>query len=204
MTSMEETQKSSNNMKEGNETVEIPIEAKLVKNRVVVWNPKAGSYLYKHGFYGKPVGIRKPKIPEFNRPLELSLLETAYLLEKNRIKLVDMKTGSPIKIKRFIKKAEDLHSEFIDKYTVYKDLRDRGRIVRPGLKFGADFAVYEHGPGIDHSPFIVHVLSESSKIAAIEMVRAGRLATTVRKKFIIATISTTGEPRYYAFTWFKP
>ncbi|MFX0067790.1 MAG: tRNA-intron lyase [Promethearchaeota archaeon] len=204
MTSMEESQESSDKMKEEKETVEIPIEAKLVKNSVVVWNPKAGSFLYKHGFYGKPVGIRKPKIPEFDRPLELSLLEAAYLLEKNRIALVDMKTGSPIKIKKFMKKAEDLHSQFSDKYTVYKDLRDRGRVVRPGLKFGADFAVYEHGPGLDHSPFIVHVLSKSSKIAAIEMVRAGRLATTVRKKFIIATISTTGEPRYYAFTWFKP
>lgn len=201
---MEETQGSSEKMEEENETIEMPIKAELVRNSVVVWDPKAGSYLYKHGFYGKPVGIRKPKIPEFNRPLELSLLEATYLLEKKRITLTDMQTGSSIKISKFIKKAEELHDQFNDKYTVYKDLRDRGRIVRPGLKFGADFGVYEHGPGIDHSPFIVHVLSKGSKIAAIEMVRAGRLATTVRKKFIVATISTTGEPRYYAFTWFKP
>jgi tRNA-intron endonuclease len=71
------------------------------------------------------------------------------------------------------------------------------------LKFGADFAVYQHGPGIDHSPFLVHVLSSSSKMPPIEMVRAGRLATTVRKKFIIATI-TSKKAYYYAFSWFKP
>ncbi|MFX1486677.1 MAG: tRNA-intron lyase [Promethearchaeota archaeon] len=204
MTSMEETQGRSGKTEEEKETVEIPIKAELVKNSVVVWDPIAGSSLYKHGFYGKPVGIRKPKIPEFNRPLELSLLEATYLLEKKRITLTDMKTGSSMNIKKLMKKAEELHDQFNDKYAVYKDLRNRGHIVRPGLKFGADFGVYEHGPGIDHSPFIVHVLSKGSKIAAIEMVRAGRLATTVRKKFIVATISTTGEPRYYAFTWFKP
>ncbi|MEM2110081.1 MAG: tRNA-intron lyase, partial [Candidatus Odinarchaeota archaeon] len=90
------------------------------------------------------------------------------------------------------------------KLVVYLDLRRRGYVVRPGLKFGADFAVYEHGPGIDHSPFLVHVTPSSAKIPPIEMVRAGRLATTVRKKFIIATIKQGKEARYYAFSWFKP
>jgi len=86
---------------------------------------------------------------------------------------------------------------------VYKDLRDKGYVVRPGMKFGADFAVYEHGPGIDHAPFLVHVLPMNSRLSALEIVRAGRLATTVRKKFIISTINPEGKPIYYVFTWFR-
>ena len=93
--------------------------------------------------------------------------------------------------------------EFEDKYLVYKDLRNRGYIVRPGLKFGADFGVYQHGPGIDHAPFIVHALPKGTTINPIETVRAGRLATTVRKKFIIATISPSGNVNYLIFEWKK-
>ena len=56
------------------------INAELIRNRVIVWNYQDGSKLYKEGFYGKPLGIRKPKSFEFERPLELSLFESLYLL----------------------------------------------------------------------------------------------------------------------------
>ena len=186
------------------EEIKLPITAELVESRVIVWDCKAGSYLYKKGFYGKPVGIRKPKIPEFDRPLELSLMETAYLIEKGDIILREFKTKKPLSLEEFIKIANKFYDRFNEKYIVYKDLRERGYVVRPGSQFGADFAVYEHGPGIDHSPFLVHVLPRNYQIPPIEMVRAGRLATTVRKKFVIATLSPDGKPKYYVFTWFKP
>ncbi|MHA1264159.1 MAG: tRNA-intron lyase [Candidatus Helarchaeota archaeon] len=178
------------------------IEAELIQNRVIVWNYKHGSSLYKNGFYGKPLGIRKPKSFEFERPLELSLFEALYLLTKNKIKVLD-KNKNPLKVEFFKEIAMKNFTEFEDKYRVYCDLRERGYVVRPGLKFGADFAVYQYGPGIDHAPFIVHVLQNFTAISSIEMVRAGRLATTVRKKFVIATI-TIDKVVYYMFTWFKP
>jgi tRNA-intron endonuclease len=69
------------------------------------------------------------------------------------------------------------------------------------LKFGADFVVYRLGPGLEHSLFMVHVLPHDSEITAVDMVRAGRLATSVRKKFVIANPLTNS---YYFFEWFKP
>ena len=104
----------------------------------------------------------------------------------------------------FLKMVKEHYENFDSKYIVYKDLRGKNFVVRPGLKFGADFGVYEHGPGIDHAPFIVHVLPNTKKISAIEMVRAGRLATSVRKKFIIATLPLPDKINYFIFTWFKP
>lgn len=59
-------------------------------------------------------------------------------------------------------------------------------IVTPGIRFGSDFAIYEHGPGIDHAPFIVTVKNEEDTMGPFEVVLAGRLATTVRKQFTIA------------------
>ena len=173
-------------------------------NRVIVWDPEEGSQLYAEKFYGQPLGIRKPKSPQFTRPLELSLLEALYLLEKGKIELTDATDGHKITKEELAEKAEQTYIDFKTKYTVYRDLREKGYVVRPGLKFGADFSVYEHGPGIDHAPLIVSVVPKGTQLSPIETVRAGRLATSVRKKFVIATVGPSGEPKYYMFTWHKP
>jgi tRNA-intron endonuclease len=109
-----------------------------------------------------------------------------------------------LKEKEVVSIAEQQHKEFTRKYHVYEDLRRRGFVVRPGLKFGADFAVYRQGPGIDHSLFIVEVIAKSDEVSAIEVVRAGRLATSVRKRFVLATASESGKVRYFVFSWIKP
>ncbi|MHA1607739.1 MAG: tRNA-intron lyase [Candidatus Freyarchaeota archaeon] len=180
-------------------------KAELIEgNRVIVWDPEEGSQLYGEGFYGQPLGIRKPKTPQFNKPLELSLLEALYLLEKGRIRIYDAKDGHEITRRELEEKAEETYLDFKTKYVVYKDLREKGLVVRPALKFGADYAVYQHGPGIDHAPLIVSVVPEGTKLNPVDIVRAGRLATSVRKKFVIATVDPSGEPRYYVFSWFKP
>ena len=61
------------------------IKVELIENFLVVWDPAEGSQLYKNGYYGKPLGIAKPKIPEFNVPLILDLMEGVYLAEKGLI-----------------------------------------------------------------------------------------------------------------------
>ena len=81
---------------------------------------------------------------------------------------------------------KETHNLFQEKLLVYKDLRRSEYIVTSGMKFGSDFAVYKHGPGLDHAPFIVSVSKADTMIDSTEIVRAGRLATTVKKRFIIA------------------
>ena len=61
------------------------IETELLDNYLIVWDPKEGSELYKMGYYGKPIGIPKPKIPEFDVPLILDLMEGLYLVEIGEI-----------------------------------------------------------------------------------------------------------------------
>jgi tRNA-intron endonuclease len=179
------------------------ITAELFETHVIVWDPQDGSTLYKEGFYGQPISVRKPKTFDFTCPVELSLLEALYLLEKKRINLIDAKTKNQMSAQELQQFAQKVYDGFDDKYLVYKDLRNRGYVVRPGLKFGADYGVYQRGPGIDHAPFIVHALPKGTTINPIETVRAGRLATTVRKKFIIATISLSGQVNYLIFEWMK-
>jgi tRNA-intron endonuclease len=93
--------------------------------------------------------------------------------------------------------------DFDKLYVVYKDLRDKGFIVRSGLKFGSDYSLYRLGPGIDHAPFLIHVFGENSLIDPIEIVRAGRLSHSVKKRFILGVVGRDGV-KYIAFKWFKP
>ncbi len=173
-------------------------------DRAVVWNPEHGSALYAEGYFGQPVGIRKPKSPEFDKPLELSLLECAYLVAKDRICVHDPIQDRLLTENDLLQIGLDQDGEFKDRLLVYSQLREKGYIIRPGLKFGTDFAVYEKGPGIDHAPFLVHVIPQKRGVAPLDIVRAGRLATSVRKKFIIATVKESGDIAYYSFVWHRP
>ncbi len=180
------------------------IHVELLENFLVVWNPTEGTQLYKNGYFGKPLGIAKPKIPEFDVPLILDLMEGFYLAEKGLISVFESNDKVKVGLAKLRQKAKQLYEEFEEKYVVYKDLRESDLVVTPGIKFGCDFAVYKYGPGVEHAPYMVSVKSESSEISATEIVKAGRLATTVRKRFIIA-VPGLGEEKvkYLIFKWFK-
>jgi len=181
-------------------------KVELIENFLIVWNPTEGSKLYKNGYFGKPLGIAKPKIPEFNVPLILDIMEGVYLVEKDQIIIFEKTEKNKVPFAKLRQKAKQLYDEFEDKYAVYKNLRESGLIVTPGIKFGCDFAVYKYGPGVEHAPYMVSVKTANSNISATEIVKAGRLATTVRKRFIIAVPGAGKEKeqvKYLIFKWFK-
>jgi len=178
--------------------------ARLVGDRAIVWNPEHGMSLYDNGYYGQPVGIRKPKSSVFDKPLELSLLECAYLTKTGRAKVLDPKDDHILTLDEILELGRKISDDFNDRFLVYSQLRERGYVVRPGLKFGTDFAVYEKGPGLDHAPFLVHVIPQKDGVVPLDIVRAGRLATSVRKRFIIATVKDNGEIAHYSFAWHRP
>jgi len=180
------------------------IETEFIENFLVVWNPERGSELYRLGFYGKPIGIPKPKTSDFSVPLILDLMEGLYLLERGTVKVTEGPKKVEVSAEKLRRRARKLYEKFDLKYTVYQDLRNQGLIVTPGIKYGCDFAVYKHGPGVDHAPYMVSVRERKDEVTATEIVKAGRLATTVRKRFIVAVPDTETEKiRYLIFKWFK-
>ncbi|MEB3780468.1 MAG: tRNA-intron lyase [Desulfurococcales archaeon] len=178
------------------------IRGLLIQGEVVIPSIDDSRKIYSLGFYGKPIGIDKPRGANFDVPLKLSLIEALYLLEKGIIKISTIE-GSEVSVDE-LKKVMEESKRFKMLYKVYRDLRDRGLVVRPGLKFGADFTVYREGPGLEHAPFIVHVYPFDSEIDPTELVRAGRLSHSVRKTFILATSTPSGKIQYITFKWYKP
>jgi len=179
-------------------------QAELVENRIVVWNLESSRKIFSDGYFGKPLGVSKPKGDDFDAPLILDLIEGYYLLEKKKIKILDNETGKVVSKRKLHEKCEKEHTLFKQKLMVYNELRKLGYIVTPGIKFGSDFAVYEHGPGIDHAPFIIQVMIPESNISSTAIVLAGRLATTVKKKFLIAIAHTTRKQvEFLSFDWWR-
>jgi tRNA-intron endonuclease len=173
----------------------------LKDSRLIVWSMDESRRLYSTGFYGKPLGIPKPKA-EFEAPLVLDPVEGVYLLEKGLIRVFSEEDKRKVEIQELLEASRKTLERFDEKYLVYRDLREKGFVVTPGIKYGCDFAVYEHGPGIDHAPYVVQVRSRNEELSAAEIVKAGRLATTVRKTFIIAVINGT-EVKYLEFRWWR-
>lgn len=185
-------------------TASKPIRGQLLGIKVIVWNLDDSRKLYTIGFYGKPLGLRKPKKTEFNAPLVLSIIEALYLVEKNILEVYN--DSEKMSFKKLLNICIKNISRCTMLYNVYKDLRDRGFIVRSGLKFGADYAVYEKGPGLDHAPYLVHVVSLNEKTNPIELVRAGRLSHSVRKRFIVAATKNEvgSKVEKVMFKWYRP
>jgi tRNA-intron endonuclease, archaea type len=168
----------------------------------VVWDIEDSRKLFSSGFYGKPIGIPKPKPDEFDAPIILDLLEGYYLASKQEIQIV--KDGKKLTQERFHRMCAEQVFQFKEKLLVYSKLREAGFVVTPGVKFGADFAAYEHGPGLDHAPYLIRVALPSNKMTATDIVLAGRLATTVRKQFIIAVADTGKEEvSFLGFDWWR-
>ena len=180
----------------------------LVESRIIIWDIDDSRSIFSLGYYGKPLGIYKPKGIDFETPLILDLIEGCYLVE-SRLLTVNNVNGKQIILKEMKEICRNQYVDFDIKYLVFKKLRDGGYIVSPGIKFGCDFAVYEHGPGIDHAPYLVQVVDNQQDITATGIVLAGRLATTVKKQFILAItsmkprrvctflVSIGGEPKSY-------
>ena len=125
----------------------IILKTELLENRLIVLDLEDSKKLFSQGYYGKPIGIPKPKLNEIDVPLVLDLIEGYYLMHNAKVQIY--KNKKKITAKKMFDICQEQHHNFEKKFQVYKDFRDKGYIVNPGIKFGCDFAVYQKGPGID-------------------------------------------------------
>ncbi len=180
------------------------IKGELVENRIVVWDLEQSRNLFKEGFYGKPLGVPKPKGVDFNSPLILDLIEGYYLARNDKLTIYKNHERNLVSVKKMNTICKNEYADFDNKYLVFTELRDIGYVVSPGIKFGCDFAVYERGPGIDHAPYLVQVVKPEDILTATAIILAGRLATTVRKQFILAVSKLKQKKvEFVAFDWWR-
>ena len=126
-----------------------------------------------------------------------SLPEVIYLLEKNKAELLNEK-NKKISAKELEKKLGK-NKKF---YLVFKDLRDKGHVVKEGLKFGTDFRVYDkgHKPSINHAAYLLHI-EDSHNIDLKNFCAKARVAHSTAKKLLLAIIDSQEDIGYYEVNW---
>ena len=72
----------------------------LVENRIVIWDIEQSRKLFTSGFFGKPLGIPKPKGAEFTAPLILDLIEGYYLMKERKLKIQSCEDKSDVNLNR--------------------------------------------------------------------------------------------------------
>ena len=177
------------------------MKGEIIENRIIIWDIQESRDLFRNGYFGKPIGIPKPNPDEINVPLILDLMEGCYLLEISKIKIYRDK--KKVSLEELVKICREEYHNFDKKYLVYKDFREKKYVVNPGIKFGCDFAVYNRGPGIDHAPYLIQVYNKNDSISSTGVVLAGRLASSVKKQFILAIPSGKSSVDYLALDWWK-
>ena len=65
------------------------MKGELIENRIIVWDIEDSKKLFLQGYYGKPIGMPKPKPEEINVPLVLDLIEGLYLLENKKLQFTN-------------------------------------------------------------------------------------------------------------------
>ena len=133
-----------------------------------------------------------------------SIFEALYLLEKSKMEITYKK--KKLKFDSLLSEAREKDKNVKTKYIVFKNMRDRGFIIKTALKFGADFRVYDRGvkPGQDHARWILYPVSENSGLTWHDFSAKNRVAHSTKKNLLIAIVDEEEDVTYYEVRWIKP
>lgn len=156
-------------------------------NRFVVDEPAEGSPLYNKGYFGTP------------RPgggLELDLVEVAYLVQAEKLDVRE--GGEPLGLGDLLRIGDREFPGFEVRYLVYRDLRQRGYVVKPGVP-PLDFRVFPRGGGPDTSPtkYWIRALSERAVFDLTELESHLEKVAHVRKDLVLAVVDEESDITYY-------
>ncbi len=155
-----------------------PLVAGLTRNRVYVKLSNGVKDLRERG-YGE---VKKDR-------LLFTPNEAVYLVEKERIKIVNRRIQ--VSLKDLVKILVSDKKESWIKYLIYRDLRDRGYIVRDSSKF--DFEVYGKG-ALRRLVSIIHEGRDTS-LERLEALLAH--SKREKKELILAVIDRRTDIVYY-------
>ena len=172
------------------------IKAYFARERVITEKSDPARELYNQSRFG--VVLEDGKI-------QLSLIEGLYLMEKGKVNIYDYRKKR-IKFEDYVKKAKRLEPHIWIRYCVFKDIRDRGYIIKTALKFGADFRVYDRGikPGEDHARWIVYPVHEGSTMTWYDFAAKNGVAHSTKKRLMLGIVDDEGDVTYYEVKWMRP
>lgn len=130
------------------------------------------------------------------KKLVLSPHEAFYLLEKGRI-TVEGKNEEKITFEELVKSVSARQPELWVKYLVYRDLRDRGYLVRECPVF--DFEIHGKGPMRRY----VYIVYEGGEADLKSLRKLLKRASREKKDLILAVVDRRTDIVYYSLDFLK-
>ena len=170
------------------------ISASFLGKIVIAENKGQAKELYSKSRFGEII----------DNKIQYMLVEALYLIEKNKLAVKEEKKS--IKKDEFMREASKKEKNFLERYIVFRDMRNRGYIVKTALKFGADYRVYDRGvkPGDDHAKWILFPVAESKSFTWDAFSAMNRVAHSTRKNLLVGIVDSENDVTYYVITWTKP
>jgi tRNA-intron endonuclease len=180
--------------KKNKEKTKSKIKASLVGKRIISEKSKEAKEFYDQGRFGE---IKEEKY-------QYSLVEALYLLERGKMIVIEKKKR--LNFDNFVKIARKFEPNFWIRYCVFRDMRNRGYIIKTALKFGADFRVYDRGikPGEDHAKWILYPVHEGEILTWYEFSAKNRVAHSTRKRLLVACVDDENDVTYWEIKWTRP
>ncbi len=122
----------------------------------------------------------------------LNPYETFYLLEKNRVKVLDEKSRKPFSLRDLVRKFSVGKTAIWTKYLVYRDLRDRGYLVRVETG-GFDFETFGKGA----TRRMVSIVFEGGESTLDKLAKLSAKANGDAKDLVLAVIDRRTDIVYY-------
>jgi len=170
------------------EEKEKPLTAVLSKGTVLVLDEKAKE-LHEQGYYGELVDEKK---------IILTPLEALFLLERGRIEVFD-ENGKKLSFQELMRYCSSKDPDIMSNFIVYRDLRTRGYVVRPGIEGAAEFRLYERGSKNKDkvAKYLIKTFCEGMSLSLTELDKLSTLARNLGKELVLAIVDRQGDTTYY-------
>jgi tRNA-intron endonuclease len=130
--------------------------------------------------------------------LVLTPYESFYLVEKQKIQVSDKKTDERLELRDLVRAFSIGKPEIWIKYLVYRDLRDRGYLVRESSK-AFDFDIYGKGP----LRRLISIVYEGGEASLKKLGKLLRYSDAEKKELILAVVDRRTDIVYYTLSSLK-
>ena len=135
-----------------------------------------------------------------NDAFTLAFYEALYLLDKELLEVKD-ENGKIVDFQALLQSYKKTYPNAWVNYLVYRDLRNRGYVIREGFGAGTDFRIYERGTyGKDTASYLVLSTQEGKPLPIDDFAKALRHCQSEKKELILAVMNRRGETVYYSIS----
>ena len=162
--------------------------------KIILSNSMKARELYERSSFGVVENDKIVYMPE----------EAFFLFEEKKLDFFSEKLKM-MSLEEVFKKLTKQDKDFYVRYSVFKDLRKKGFLLKSGLKFGCDFRVYDKGSKLkkSHSKWLCFCEKESESIKLKEFALRGRVVNSTKKSMLLAIVDNEGDVSYYETNWKK-